>query len=111
MVALVPGAMLLVIALLVRRFPPLRPDHWYGYRSARSMRSTEAWQEANTFSGKLLLWGSLLVLNTGVTCALLVSEGENGLLIVSIVAALVLVAIPIATELRLNDLFGDDSGG
>ncbi len=111
MVALVPGAVLLIIALLVRRFPPRHPSHWYGYRSTRSMRSTEAWQAANSFSGKLLLWGSLLVLNTGVTCAMLVSDDKSGLLIVSIVAALVLVAIPIATELRLKDLFDNGNGG
>jgi uncharacterized membrane protein len=107
MIALVPGAVLLVITLLVRRFPPRQPDHWYGYRTARSMRSTEAWLEANAFSSKLLLWGALLVLNTGVTCVMLVRDEESSLLIVSIAAALVLVAIPVATELRLKDLFDD----
>lgn len=105
---LLPGAVLLILALLVRRFPPTKPQHWYGYRTARSMRSEEAWQEANIFSGTLFLWGSVLVLNTGVTCWMLVPNIAEGLLIVSIVAALVLLAIPFATEHRLRTLFGDD---
>ncbi|MFZ1685871.1 MAG: SdpI family protein [Flavobacteriales bacterium] len=108
---LLPGAVLLVLALLVRRFPPAGRGSWYGYRTARSMRSEEAWSEANIFSGALLLWGAVLVLNTGITCWMLVSDGSLGMLIVSIVAALVLLAIPLATEQRLRALFGDDPSG
>lgn len=108
MLPLLPGAVLLIVALLVRRFPPTRRDHWYGYRTARSMRSTEAWQEANRFSGKLLLWAAVLLLNTGLTCWLLVPMVKEGLLIVSIVGAAALFAIPVATEQRLRALFGDE---
>ena len=108
MFALLPGTLLMILALLVRRFPPTTTDHWYGYRTVRSLRSTEAWHAANAFAGKLLLWGAVLVLNTGITCWVLVTDADAGLLIVSIMAALVLLAIPVATEHRLRVLFGDD---
>jgi len=109
MLVLVPGAVLLMVALLVRRFPPRSPGRWYGYRTKRSMRTADAWAEANRFSGKLLLWAAVLLLNTGLTCWLLVTALNEGLLIVSIVGAVVLLAVPVATEQRLKSLFGDGS--
>jgi uncharacterized membrane protein len=107
MLLLVPGAVLFIIAMLVRRFPPLRMNQWYGYRTRRSLSSPEAWKEANAFAGRLLLWGALLVLNTGITCWLLVTTPDTALLIVSVITALVLIAVPLATEQRLRALFGD----
>lgn len=107
MLLLLPGALLFILALLLRRFPPSELGCWYGYRTQRSMQSKEAWAEANAFAGRLLLWAALLVLNTGLVCWLMVTEAGTGMFIVSVIAALALVAVPFATEQRLRSLFGD----
>jgi uncharacterized membrane protein len=45
---------LLLIAGLCRMFPPKRINYFYGYRTARSMGSHEAWLEANQYSTRLM---------------------------------------------------------
>ncbi len=46
---LIIGPLMLVLALLFRKFPPKKINDLYGYRTARSMKSEEAWAYANSY--------------------------------------------------------------
>jgi uncharacterized membrane protein len=58
------GPLLLLLALLYKKFPPAKINHWYGYRTPRSMRSQQAWNYANAFSAQamVLVSGSTVLL-------------------------------------------------
>jgi uncharacterized membrane protein len=56
------GPMMLVLAFLFKRFPPKKINHWYGYRTPRSMRSQQAWDYANQYCANAILVVS------GLTC-------------------------------------------
>ena len=54
------GPLMLVLTFIFKRFPPKKINHLYGYRTPRSMRSQEAWDFANRFSGRALVIVSAL---------------------------------------------------
>ena len=58
---LIIGPLMLVLALLFRKFPPKKINDLYGYRTARSMKSEEAWVYANRYSANGLLVVALCV--------------------------------------------------
>ena len=49
------GGIFLVTGFVLLQFPPKKINSLYGYRTARSMRSQEAWDFAQKFSAKLLM--------------------------------------------------------
>lgn len=53
------GPVLLIIALLTKRYPPKKINMLYGYRTSRSMQNEAAWKEGNEFSATLMLRLSL----------------------------------------------------
>lgn len=50
LVHLLMGPVLILVGLLTKYFPPENINNFYGYRTARSMKSIEAWREANRYS-------------------------------------------------------------
>ncbi len=106
MIACVPGIVALVLVFVVRRLVPQRAHPWFGYRSARSLRSEEAWEAAQPIAGEYMQWASLLVLNTGITCWLLEVPGTTGLLISTAALALLMIGVRVLTERALIKRFG-----
>ncbi|NBH12898.1 SdpI family protein [Lachnospiraceae bacterium] len=51
---LIPGSMIVLGWLFLRR-PPRNINNIYGYRTARSMKSAEAWRYAHHYFGRLWL--------------------------------------------------------
>jgi uncharacterized membrane protein len=51
---LLMGPMLLLLSLLLMRFPPRRINYFIGYRTARSMKSQQARIYANWFSSRYM---------------------------------------------------------
>ncbi|MEY8391013.1 SdpI family protein [Lachnospiraceae bacterium 45-W7] len=51
---LIPGSMIVLGWLFLRR-PPRNINNIYGYRTARSMKSAEAWRYAHNYFGRLWL--------------------------------------------------------
>lgn len=49
------GPFLALIGFITYRSPPKRINHFYGYRTPRSMKSQERWDLAQTFSAKELM--------------------------------------------------------
>ncbi|NNE93783.1 MAG: SdpI family protein [Verrucomicrobiales bacterium] len=100
------GPLLLVIALLFLRFPPRDINWMYGYRTARSMKSQEAWEFANRLSARALVWISVGI--TLIQALLMVFLNPVPAVLVATVVYLVgvLGLIPVV-EIRLKQRFPD----
>lgn len=106
MIACIPGLLALIIVMVVRRLVPDEVHPWLGYRSARSVRSDEAWQAAQPIAAEYMQWAGLLALNTGVTCWLLDVPEETGLLVATAALALLMIGVRLLTERALIKRFG-----
>ena len=54
----------LSIPLIQRRVPP---NHWYGFRVPRTLRSASVWYDANAYAGKALIIPALLMILISTT--------------------------------------------
>ena len=54
------GPLILVITLIIARYPPKKINHLYGYRTTRSMLNQDCWDFANKYS-TVLMWESALI--------------------------------------------------
>lgn len=100
-----PLFFLLAKAFLV--WPPRKISAWYGYRTPRSMRSQQVWDEAQRYSARAMEWAALLTVVFQVV-ATRIWGGEEALLasVAFLVAAL--VAVVVQTERHLKELFDDE---
>lgn len=92
---------MLVLAFLFKRFPPKKINHWYGYRTPRSMRSNEAWDCANTYSA------NAIVIVSGLTCVVQIitfslMDFKTSIITSAIFLSIALVAVIPLTELELK---------
>lgn len=59
---------MLALALILKKFPPRKINHFYGYRTRRSMLTEHTWVAANTYSTRLMikisLWSFVIALVT-----------------------------------------------
>ena len=105
-----PGAIFSLVSVVMLMFPPQQPNMWYGYRTRRSMRSQEAWDDANDFSAWALLIAGLLAMNLALSCRVLHIDPAYTMLIVA-AAIVVLLAVVIGiTERRLRIRWEDQEG-
>ncbi|MCS7054393.1 MAG: SdpI family protein [Ignavibacterium sp.] len=49
------GFIFIIAAIIQLKFPPKKINSFYGYRTKSSMKSSEAWDFAQTYSSKLML--------------------------------------------------------
>ncbi len=64
------GIIFTITALILFRFPPKKINWLYGYRTIKSMKSQEAWDFAQRYSSRLMLYSGLILLIIAC-CALL----------------------------------------
>ena len=103
-----PGTLLLLCGLVIALFPPLRPGTWYGYRTARSIRSQETWDDANRFGSLLMIVAGFLSLNTGFTCWYLGGSMKAAVIIVAAITAGLVVGVIAVVEIYLARTFNED---
>ena len=103
-----PGSILAVMGVVGLIAPARRPTWWRGYRSRRSMRSQQAWDEANRLAAQLLLLAGILSLNTALTCWFLSKEQGTAIGIVLLVSCSLLVLTVVITEIDLERNFDRD---
>ena len=103
-----PGAALAAMGLAGLIVPPRRPNWWYGYRTPRSMRSQEAWEDANRIASLLLVLVGFLSLNTGLTCWFLTRRPNIAVTIVALVTSVLALALFALVELYLARNFNRD---
>lgn len=59
------GLTFIIAGILLIKFPPKRINGIYGYRTLNSMKSQEAWDFAQRFSGKeLSKWGVVSIISS-----------------------------------------------
>ena len=103
-----PGALLVVMGAMGLVLPPRRPNWWYGYRTPRSMRGQEAWDDANRLASLLLLLVGFLSLNTGLTCWFLTKRPDVALTIVALITSVLALSIFALVEIYLSRNFNRD---
>ncbi len=60
-----------VIYLIAKKYPPKNINSFYGYRTNRSMKNVDTWQEANTYTNRLFVPVGILTLITVLISAIL----------------------------------------
>jgi uncharacterized membrane protein len=95
------GPLILVLAVLFKRFPPKKINHIYGYRTPRSMKSQEAWDCANRYSSNALVVIATLICLVQVGLWSLLPPNDAILWTTGVLVAGVIAVIPL-TEVHLK---------
>jgi uncharacterized membrane protein len=100
-VNLMMGPLLLAVGVIMKIFPPRNINGFYGYRTPRSMRSLEAWREANAFCAN-----AMIVLAVCISCFQLVTyillDHERSLLWSAGSLVVGLIVVIVITERHLK---------
>jgi len=103
------GPALFLIGFLYKSFPPKKINDLYGYRTARSMKSQEAWDMSNKLSAQLLMGaGALTCLAQVVFYSIGMAAETYMLWSAGALVLFLLLSIP-PVEMRLKRGF-DDKG-
>lgn len=105
--ALLCPLIMVFFGFLFLKHPPKGINAFYGYRTARSMRSRECWDYANRYFGRLILAGGTLCLPVCILLLLLMRDmGETQIAVAGLSAAffglIVLLVTVFMTEHRLR---------
>ncbi len=93
--------LLLLIAGIFKAYPPRKINHYYGYRTKRSMSSEQAWKMANDFSSTLLLLISI-GLNVFQAACFLFLKSQTAFLLTGIGITIGVVLIIPLTEIHVR---------
>ena len=101
------GPLLLALTLVFKSLPPKKRNWLYGYRTAQSMKSQEAWDASNKYSFELMMWVAIIttVLQIGLYFTF---EPATSLIIACIVMCVLLVGIIVIVEGYLINNFDDE---
>ncbi|PHS67320.1 MAG: hypothetical protein COB12_04015 [Flavobacterium sp.] len=94
---------MLVMSFVFVKFPPKKINHFYGYRTRRSMANQEIWKAANTYSAGLMVKISLISLV--FPPVLYFIYPKNNLLITIIIHTVLLLSTLFFTQKYLNTNF------
>lgn len=67
------GIVLLAVGIIFWARPPKKINDWAGYRTGRSTKNQDTWDEANRYSARLMVQFSLIAIAVGFVCGLLLS--------------------------------------
>ncbi len=101
------GPLVFLLAKVFRIWPPRKVNAWYGYRTWRSMRSQEAWDEAQRYSARAMERAALLTVIFQLVATRLWAE-EEALLASAAFLIAALVGAIVCTERHLKALFDDE---
>ena len=96
-------AFMLLLGWLLKKFPPKKINHLYGYRTQRSMKNQATWEAANTYSSLVFFKVSLYCFFIPV--ALYFLYPQLNVLITIITNTLLLLYVLYATEKHLKARF------
>ncbi len=57
-----------VIYLIAKEYPPKNINSFYGYRTNRSMKNEDTWQEANIYANRLFIPVGILTIIIAIIC-------------------------------------------
>ena len=96
-------AFMLLLGWLLKKFPPKKINHLYGYRTQRSMKNQASWEAANTYSTFVFFKISLYSFFIPVVLYFLFPQ--LNVLITIITNTLLLLYVLYATEKYLKSRF------
>ena len=96
-------AFMLLLGWLLKKFPPKKINHLYGYRTQRSMKNQASWEAANTYSSLVFFKVSLYSFFIPVVLYFLFPQ--LNVLITIITNTLLLLYVLYATEKHLKSRF------
>ena len=96
-------AFMLLLGWLLKKFPPKKINHLYGYRTQRSMKNQATWEAANTYSTLVFFKKSLYSFFIPVVLYFLFPQ--LNVLITIITNTLLLLYVLYATEKYLKSRF------
>ena len=97
---------MLVLFAVFQRFPPKKINHFYGYRTGRSMKNQETWKAANEFSLNLSV--KLCLYSLIFPVLLYFVYPQYNFLITVIVNTLLIISVYWFTEAFLKERFDED---
>ncbi|MEE1898128.1 SdpI family protein [Flavobacterium rakeshii] len=100
------GLVFILVGAIMYIFPPKKINHFYGYRTPRSMASQERWDFSQKYSSVLLIISGVVLVPLGVIISLLsISHKTDVLLSIPLLLLSVLLFF-IKTERELKKRFG-----
>lgn len=97
---------MLIVSFIFVKFPPKKINHFYGYRTRRSMANQKIWKIANEYSAKLMV--KITLISMVFPPLLYFMCPEQNLLISIIIHTVLLVSSLYFTEKFLNSDFDKD---
>jgi uncharacterized membrane protein len=96
-------AFMLLLGWLLKKFPPKKINHLYGYRTQRSMKNQATWEAANTYSS--LVFFKVSLYSFFIPIALYFLYPQQNVLFTIITNTLLLLYVLYATEKHLKARF------
>ncbi len=96
-------AFMLLLGWLLKKFPPKKINHLYGYRTQRSMKNQATWEAANTYSS--LVFFKVSLYSFFIPVALYFLYPQQNVLFTIITNTLLLLYVLYATEKHLKAHF------
>ncbi|WP_143305290.1 SdpI family protein [Chitinophaga vietnamensis] len=107
--ALFVGLIFLGMGWFIKHYPPKSIKTWYGYRSVLSTRNPEMWQAANQDAAYISRRIGMVLIITGIICALLFNSQSDWFQYITIGAVIAGTLYMVGfTEWRLTQEFDDD---
>ena len=96
-------AFMLLLGWLLKKFPPKKINHLYGYRTQRSMKNQATWEVANTYSS--LVFFKVSLYSFFIPVGLYFLYPQLKVLITIVTNTLLLLCVIYATEKQLKTRF------
>ena len=96
-------AFMLLLGWLLKKFPPKKINHLYGYRTQKSMKNQATWEAANTYSS--LVFFKVSLYSFFIPVALYFLYPQQNVLFTIITNTLLLLYVLYATEKHLKARF------
>ena len=96
-------AFMLLLGWLLKKYPPKKINHLYGYRTQRSMKNQATWKAANTYSS--LVFFKVSLYSFFIPVALYFLYPQLNVLFTIITNTLLLLYVLYATEKHLKARF------
>ena len=96
-------AFMLLLGWLLKKFPPKKINHLYGYRTQRSMKNQATWEAANTYSS--LVFFKVSLYGFFIPVVLYFLYPQQNVLFTIITNTLLLLYVLYATEKHLKARF------
>jgi len=60
------GIIMYLIGSMMQKFPPKKINSWYGYRTESSMKNQQTWDEATSYSAKIMTVAGMILIIAGI---------------------------------------------